>query len=103
MELKEEMKKYFEKGVKTSKRAFTKASEAVSRFSDESVIRLEKHQLQAKLKEEKLELAEQVLKLFENSDKKTISKADETLTPILQNINEIKEKIANLESQLEKK
>lgn len=103
MELKEEMKKYFEKGVQSSKEALSKAGEAVSRFSDESVVRIEKHQLQGKLKEDMQTLAAQVLKLFEEDDKKTISKADESLSPILNAIKETKEKIATLEEQLAKK
>ncbi len=42
MAFKEDVQKYLEKGVKVSKEAFNKAGTAVTKFGDESVLKIEK-------------------------------------------------------------
>lgn len=49
MAFKENFQKYLEKGVQVSKEAWTKAESAVTKFGDESVLKIEKTQLQSKL------------------------------------------------------
>ena len=52
MALKENLQNYLKKGVQASKEAFSKAETAVTKFGDESVLKIEKKQFEAKLRKE---------------------------------------------------
>lgn len=100
-ELGEKLKGWFSKGAKVSKEAFEKAGDKVQEFSDKSVIRIEKKQLESKLEKKYEEVGEKVVALLEaeaisikNKDDKVVFKA------FLEEINKIKDEIKAKEELL---
>lgn len=64
MALKENLQNYLKKGVQASKEAFLKAS---TKFGDESVLKIEKKQFEAKLRKEIASLGQSALDAFEKN------------------------------------
>ena len=67
MALKENLQNYLKKGVQASKEAFSKAETAVTKFGDESVLKIEKKQFEAKLRKEIASLGQSTLDAFEKN------------------------------------
>ena len=67
MALKENLQNYLKKGVQASKEAFSKAETAVTKFGDESVLKIEKKQFEAKLRKEIASLGQSALDAFEKN------------------------------------
>ena len=100
MSFKDEIQKYLEIGMRSSKEVISKAGEAVSKFGDESVIRVEKYQFQNQLKQEISSLGLDVLKAFEDEHKESISAGDEEIASHIEKIKNIRAEIARKEEQL---
>ncbi|MCR5172137.1 MAG: hypothetical protein K6B73_04665 [Treponema sp.] len=96
----DDIKHYVELGVNASKDALSRAGDAVTKFGDESVIRLEKKQFESKLRNEVLEIGYSVLKAFEEDNKETLTKDDEEIAVKIQNIKKYREEIAKREAIL---
>ena len=67
MALKENLQNYLKKGVQASMEAFSKAETAVTKFGDESVLKIEKKQFEAKLRKEIASLGQSALDAFEKN------------------------------------
>lgn len=63
-ELGQKLKGWFTKGAQASKEAFEKAGDKVQEFSDKSVVRLEKKQLEGKLDAKYKEIGEKIVQLL---------------------------------------
>ena len=100
MSFKEEIQKYLEIGIQASKEAVSKAGVAVSKFGDESVIRVEKFQFQNQLKQEISALGLDVLKAFEDDSKDTLKAEDAEIAAHIEKIKSLKAEIAKREEQL---
>ncbi len=100
MSFKEEIQKYLEIGIQASKEAVSKAGVAVSKFGDESVLRVEKFQFQNLLKQEISSLGLDVLKAFEDDSKDCIKAGDEEIKAHIEKIKSLKAEIAKREEQL---
>jgi hypothetical protein len=87
MSFSEEVKKYVDKGVEVSKDALTKAGSAVQKFGDESVVRLEKIQLEKQLKDDTEKLGKTVYEIFAVQGMERIEVTDESVASI---VNEMK-------------
>lgn len=97
-EIGNKVKEIFSKGAKASKEALEKAGDKVQDFTDKSVIKLEKHQLETKrdCKYEELGLKLSQM-LIEGA---TISSSN---TDDLEIINNIQEEIKNISDQIREK
>jgi hypothetical protein len=87
MSFSEEVKKYVDKGVEVSKDALTKAGSAVQKFGDESVVRLEKIQLEKQLKDDTEKLGKTVYEILSIQGKERIDVTDESVALL---VNEMK-------------
>ena len=101
MAFKENLQKYVEKGVEASKEAFSKAGAAVSKFGDDSIIRIEKHQYENQLKEEYQSLGEYVAEKL-SCEQNVLDFADEVLQEKLDKIKKIQSEIKAREDSLKK-
>ena len=97
MAFKEDVMKYVEKGVSVSKEALTKAGSAVSKFSDESITRIEKKQFETQYKKSLQELGKMVYECF---DKNKEIKVDTNMETICNKIKELKKEIERRENTL---
>jgi len=97
-ELGNKVKEMFSKGAKASKDAFEKAGDKVQDFTDKSVIKIEKHQLESKrdCKYEELGLKLSQM-LMEGA---VVSSSNQEDVNIL---NDIQEEIKNLSDQIREK
>ena len=100
MAFKENFQKYLEKGVQVSKEAWTKAESAVTKFGDESVLKIEKTQLQSKLKKEIMALGQSALEAF--AEKNSLSSEEEPFATHLAEIKRLKTEIQQREELLNK-
>ena len=98
----DELKKYVEMGVSASKDALSKAGDAVTKFGDESVIRIEKRQMENQLRQEILNVGYDILKAFEEDKKETVSVSDDFIQARITKIKELKEEISKREQSLKK-
>lgn len=67
------VKDLFSKGAEASKEAFEKAGDKVQDFTDKSVLKIEKKQLESKLENKYAEMGKIIAAALESSDKITIS------------------------------
>ncbi len=96
----DDLKKYVDKGIEVSKTALGKASDAVSRFGDQSVVRVEKAQFESRQKQNFHRLGEVVYALFTEQDKKQLSRENEAIKDLLEAINNTKAEIEKRENLL---
>lgn len=97
-ELGKKVKDLFTKGAEASKEAFVKAGDKVQNFTDKSVLKIEKKQLESKLNDKYAELGKIVAAALECSDKLTIS--DEVIKTAA---NNLQEEIKSLQTQIKEK
>ena len=93
-------KKALKKGAEVSKNAIDKAGKAAAKFGDESVLKIEIHQLENDLKKEKSLLGEFFFKSFVLESKESISRNDDDISEILNRIEKIRNEISGLEDEL---
>lgn len=101
MAFKENLQKYVEKGVEASKEAFSKAGAAVSKFGDESITRIEKHQYENQLKEEYESLGEYIAEKLSN-EQESFDLTDDAVKEKLEKIKKIQSEIKTREESLKK-
>lgn len=98
MDFVEKAKEIFEKSAEASKKAVTKAGDAIQEFSDKSVLKLDIKKLQSEKKETCAELGNYVFKFFGDCD--SLNKNDETVTNLLEKITTIEKEITRKEKIL---
>ena len=99
-ELKEKFKQGVDKVVTSSKKAIGKAGVAMQDFSDKSVIRIEKHQLETKLEAEYIRLGELVAARFLVEPSASVSASEDTVASIIKEISRYNEEIKKREDTL---
>lgn len=99
-ELKKRINQIFSKGAEASKEAFEKAGDKVQSFTDKSVTKIEKKQLENKLEVKYAALGKQIASILDSEDK-IIIKDEETSeevkklqSEIIELLQKIKEKEA---------
>lgn len=98
-ELGKKLKSFFNKGAEASKNAFEKAGDKVQEFSDKSVVRLEKKQLETKLEQKYAEIG----KLIEESASEINLSSEENdgkLKAFLEEVKTLKADITEKEEAL---
>ena len=95
----DDVKKYVDKGIAVSKDAFTKAGSAVTKFGDQSVKKVEKLQLEGKLKQQFVSLGEAVYEAVNMGANEVTA---ESLRPHIEKISAIKADIAARDEALKK-
>lgn len=96
----EKMKDVFDKGVKVSKEALSKAGDAVQDFGDKSVIRIEIKQLESKLDKEYESLGTQVHSFFQNNKEDTLSYNNAQISGVINEIDRLLAQIADRKEAL---
>ena len=94
----DKVKKVFDRGIVASKKALGVAGDAVQDFSDKSVLRIEKMQLESKLKKQYELLGEYASDTF--AKKNSIAASDTKVSAILKEIKRIKAEIKARETAL---
>ncbi len=97
---KDELKSYVDKGISVSREALDKAGKAVSKFGDESIIKIEIQQLKSQIKKHTLSLGEYALNAFEQEKKESITSSDDEVNALLKKIADAKAEIASREEKL---
>ena len=108
---KEDLKEYVNKGVQASKEAFDKASKAskeafdkagkaVSKFGDESILKIEIQQFKSQIKKNKAELGELAYKAFIEEGADSLQKETETVASLIESIKKAQEEIKSREEKL---
>lgn len=97
-EIGNKVKDLFEKGSKATKEAFEKASDKVQNFTDKSVVKLEKHQIENKRDLKYEELGLKISQMLIQGAKVTSDNEDD-----LKILEDIQEEIKNLSDQIREK
>lgn len=87
------VKNLFDKGINASKKALGVAGDAVHDFSDKSVLRIERKQLESKLKKQYELLGEFACNFYEGKRTASLSSKDSKVAEILLEVNRIKKEI----------
>lgn len=87
------VKNLFDKGINASKKALGVAGDAVHDFSDKSVLRIERKQLESKLKKQYELLGEYACNFYEGKRTASLSSKDSKVAEILLEVNRIKKEI----------
>lgn len=87
------VKNLFDKGINASKKALGVAGDAVHDFSDKSVLRIERKQLESKLKKQYELLGEYACNFYEGKRTSSLSSKDSKVAEILLEVNRIKKEI----------
>lgn len=96
----ENVKKTFDRGVAASKKALGIAGDAVQDFSDKSILRIEKKQLETKVKKQYELLGEYVTDVFSSKKSAQISSKDSKVQDILKEIERLNKEIKIRETSL---
>lgn len=97
-ELGKKVKQLFSKGAEASKEVFEKAGDKVQDFTDKSVTKIEKKQLENKLEAKYAELGKRISSIIDTKDKITIN--DEEISGDAKNIQkEIKELLKQIKEK----
>lgn len=96
MDFVEWVKGFFGKSASVSKNVAKKAGSAIQDFSDKSVVKIEIKQFESKKKAKYSELGKYVAESFTTGEKKTLKNTDETVSKIL-------EEIQNYEKEIQKR
>lgn len=100
-EVTQKIKDFFSRSAKASKEAFEKAGDKVQEFSDKSVIRLEKKQLENKLDAKYLEMGKKISEVLEVEALRFNMAEDEDLfKTYMEAVENLKEQIAEKENLL---
>lgn len=99
-ELKKRINQIFSKGAEASKEAFEKAGDKVQSFTDKSVTKIEKKQLENKLEVKYAALGKQIASILDSKDKiiikdeETSAEVKKLQSEIIELLQKIKEKEA---------
>ena len=97
---KDDLKEYLNKGLAASKGAIDKAGKAVSKFGDESILKIEIQQLKSQIKKDKASIGELVCKAFLEDGADSFSAGDEAVVKILDSIRQAQADIKDREERL---
>lgn len=97
---KEDLKEYLDKGVEASKQALDKAGKAVSKFGDESILKIEIQQFKSQIKKHKVVLGELAYKAFLEENAESLLASDENVVKLTENIKKAQEEIKTREEKL---
>ena len=108
---KDDFKEYVNKGVqaskealdkagKASKEAFDKAGKAVSKFGDESILKIEIQQFRSQIKKSKVSLGELAYKAFIEENAESLLSSDENVLKVLESIKNAQKEIKDREEKL---
>ena len=100
MDIVEKVKDGAGKVAKSTKSAFDKAGNAVQKFSDKTVLRLEIKKLEKQKKEIYLKMGCEIAKLFLESKRKTVSVESEPVKSYLKSLQDCDLEIADKEKEL---
>ena len=96
----DDVKGGLEKGYAASKKGLAKAGVAIQKFSDKSVVAVEKKQLESKRKKSYARLGEIAAKKLSAKNASPISASDEDIAALLKEIAGFNKEIAKCEKQL---
>lgn len=96
----DDVKGGLEKGYAASKKGLAKAGVAIQKFSDKSVVAVEKKQLESKRKKSYARLGEIAAKKLSAKNASPISASDEDVAALLKEIAGFNKEIAKCEKQL---
>lgn len=96
-------KDVFSVGVDVSKKALSKAGDAVQDFGDKSVIRMEKHQAEQKRYELVKELGSIAVDCFIKNANTELDASDKRVAEVIEKIKRLDEEIARRRAILEEK
>ncbi|WP_294431130.1 hypothetical protein [uncultured Treponema sp.] len=96
----DDIKEYLNKSVEASKQALDKAGKAVSKFGDESILKIEIQQLKSQIKKDKAELGELAYKKFMEENAASLASDDENVVKILESIKNSLREIQEREGKL---
>ena len=102
MAFKDDLKKYVDIALVKSKDAFGKGKKAVSKFGDDSAIRIEKLQYEQKLRKELSTLGKLTFAALSQEKKKSVSLQDELIAASIRTIEELNAEIARRADLLKK-
>ena len=102
-EVKEKVKTGLDSFVEKSKKLFGKAGNAVQKFSDDSVTRIEIKQFESKKKAEIKKLGQMALERFLADSNSTLSAGEDAVKTILENVKSFDAEIESRKSQLSEK
>lgn len=98
----DDLKKYVDIAVDKTRDAFGKGKKAVSKFGDDSAIRIEKLQYEKKARQEIATLGKLVFKTLSEEKKKSVSANDELIAASIRTIEELNAEIARRADLLKK-
>ena len=102
-DLKEDLnkgKEYLNKGLAVSREALTEAGKAVSKFKDESALKIEIQQLKSQIKKDKAALGERACKAFIEEGAEALPADDEEVVKLLEDIRKAQSDIQEREDKL---
>jgi len=91
----DKMKNYLDKSVEVSKDTIGKAGDVVQEFGDKSITKVEKIQLEQKLKREYLELGKKCYEIIGNDNNFSGLATDISIADLIVSIKTIKSKMDN--------
>ena len=94
------MKDFLDKGIEVSKSAFEKAGVAVQDFGDKSVTKIEIKKLESQLEQQYTQIGKAICDLYAQDSKLKIDSSNETLAPLLSQVQETKKEIEEKKSLL---
>jgi len=97
---KDDLKEYVNKGLNASKDALNKAGKAVSKFGDESILKLEISQLKSQIKKDKAALGDLAYDAFITEEKSSLEASDEKVAALMESIKKAQKEIEGKEEQL---
>ena len=102
MAFSEDLKKYVDIAVDKTRDAFGKGKKAVSKFGDDSAIRIEKLHYERKARQEIATLGKLVFKVLSEEKQPSVSASDELIAASLRTIEELNAEIARRAELLKK-
>lgn len=100
--MKVDLQKFIDKAAEISRQTITKTSDAVTRFGDESVVRIEKLQMENQIKQEIAALGQKVFDTFEQGHDQTLSLENKEIKEIFDKIVYLKNEVADRAESLKK-
>lgn len=97
---KEDFKEYVSKGVAASKDALNRAGKAVSKFGDESILKIEIQQFKSQIKKDKAALGEIACKAFIEDGADSLPADGEEVARLTDSIRKAQDEIAEREERL---
>lgn len=98
MSLRNDAHKYVGEGISVSKNVFENACKALNKLADDSVLRIEKRNMQKQIYKETMALGLDVLKAFIDDGRSSVESSDPDVSSHIERIKELREEIAKRDS-----